>query len=482
VDNYILNGKHSFLAGDLDLEWKVMPTMANVDEPDIRVTGFEKVTNDTDGSVSYEIRPAVGADVNRAWRYLHETNLSSKIDLNYRFNIGARSTKLSMGALNNMKARDFSVYNYVFRVSQQSKLGLDGNADNLFTEANIWTPETNAGTYIRGNFEPANTFNSSQELWAGYILNELPINTRFKAIYGLRAEHATINYTGQSNDGQRVYNDEEVLNELDLLPSLNLVYELVENMNLRFSASKTVARPTFKEKSLAQIQDRVSGRTFLGNIDLEETKINNFDLRWEYFFKSGQMLSVSSFYKTFKKPIELVAFDAVAPNNFQPKNGDDTQLYGVELEVRKDLDFISPVMNGLNVSFNTTFVRSKIQIDDENVRPLVGQSPYIINGILAYNNADFGLDANLSYNVQGERLSIVGIGTIPSVYEQPFHALNFKISKKFGIARNWSVSLSGANLLNQDNYFEYKNEGESNVLFQRLSPGRSFSFSFSWLL
>lgn len=482
VNNYILNGKHNFMGGNLELEWKVMPTIAAVDEPDIRVTGFEKVTNSSDGSISYEIRPAVGADINRTWRNLHETNLNSKIDLNYRFNIGERSSKLSVGALNNRKERDFAVYNYIFRVSQQTQLNLDGNADKLFSESNIWTPESNAGTYIRGNFEPANTYNSRQGIWAAYILNELPINTRFKAIYGLRAEHASIFYSGQSNDGQRVYNDEEVLNELDLLPSLNLVYELVENMNIRLSASKTVARPSFKEKSLAQIQDRVSGRTFLGNIDLEETKINNFDVRWEYFFNSGQMISISSFYKTFKKPIELVAFSAVAPNNFQPKNGEDTQLYGIEFEIRKELNFISPYLNGLNLSFNTTFVQSEIKIDEENVRPLVGQSPYIINGILAYNNADLGLDANLSYNVQGERLFIVGIGNVPSVYEQAFHGFNFKISKKFGITRNWSMSFSAANILNQDNYFEYKNEGEPNVLFQRLSPGRSFSFSFSWLL
>ena len=60
-------------------------------------------------------------------------------------------------------------------------------------------------------------------------------------------------YTGENNTGSVVYNDTNTLNELNILPSLNTVYELTDKMNLRAAVNRTVARPTFREKSIAQI-------------------------------------------------------------------------------------------------------------------------------------------------------------------------------------------------------------------------------------
>jgi outer membrane receptor protein involved in Fe transport len=106
-------------------------------------------------------------------------------------------------------------------------------------------------------------------------------------------------YTGQNNTGSVIYNDEETLNELNVLPSLNIVYKLNDNMNLRLSGSQTVARPSFREKSIAQIFDPISKRTFIGNLDLRQTSIINTDLRYEWFITPRELFAVSAFYKQF---------------------------------------------------------------------------------------------------------------------------------------------------------------------------------------
>ena len=481
VSNYIFSGKHYFGAGKFNISWQVMPTTIEVENPDTRVTGFEVVTSALDGSKSYEIRPSVGAEINRAWTYLTETNFNSRIDLSHTFKMkNNRETGLTYGFLYTTKYRDFGINNYLFRVLQQSSLNLNGNPDAIFYTENIWTPGSNSGTYIRGNFEPANSFNAKQDLLAAYIMNDFPVSRRIKAIYGLRLEKVSNFYTGQSNDGQRIYDNNQVLDEFDLLPSLNLVYELIPNMNIRLSGSRTVARPTFKEKSLAQIQDRVSGRTFLGNVNLDQSNITNLDLRWEYFFNSGEMVSFSTFYKYFVKPIELVAYSAVSPDNFQPKNGEDTELYGLEFEIRKNLGFISTHLNGFNIGFNSTFVQSLITINNQKRRPLIGQSPFVINALIGYHHTPAGIHANLSYNLQAERLHIVGIGGVPDVYEKPFNSLNLKLSKKFGFEQKFNASLAVSNILDQSKEWFYKQEGQKNEIFQWYTKGRKFSFSLSY--
>lgn len=478
VNNIMVSGKHSLSDGQLDVNWNFAPTFTEVDEPDIRYTAFELTPEG-----SYDIRPSVGADVSRTFRNLQEQNYNGKVDVQYTTpNWTGEEMKIKAGFLSNNKNRDFSIVNYLFRVRNQISLGLTGDANQIFEPQNYWTEESNTGTYVRGNFEPANSYNATQNILAGYVMNEMPISEKFKAIYGLRVEQATNHYTGQTNDGSVIYNDVKVLSELDFLPSVNAIYSLNDQTNLRVSGSKTVARPSFKEKSLAQIQDRISGRTFLGNIDLEQTNIANFDIRYEHFMERGQIISFSTFYKSFDKPIELVAFDASAPSNFQAKNGGDASVYGVEVELRKSLDFLFTSLPGLSLGTNITLVHSSIDIGGEATRQMVGQSPFIVNTQLSYKGIANGWDGALSYNYQAERLLIAGLGSIPNIYDVPFHSLNIKTSKKLGPDDSWNISLGVDNILAQSKSKIYRSGQGQEGIFEMLNPGRQINVGLSYII
>src|SRR5690606_22619312 len=262
---------------------------------------------------------------------------------------------------------------------------------------NIWTLETNSGYYIRGNFQPANTYDSNQNTAAIYISNEFKIAEYFKTVLGLRAEYFTTNFTGEGRlDGETlVFDNENLLEEMEFFPSVNFIFEILPDTNIRLSYSKTTARPSFKEKSLVQITDLLTGITFLGNIDLRPSYIDNVDFRFEIFGDNAQMFALSSFYKYFKDPIEIVAFSNIAPNNFTPRNAPSAQVIGVELEARKNFGFISQELQNLSINFNLSVIESRIKMNKgegeeydsrrtfaregesiDDTRQLQGQSPF----------------------------------------------------------------------------------------------------------
>lgn len=483
VTNFNLTGKHEMNEGKYTVDWSMAPTYINVDEPDIRFTAFEVLDEGR-----FQIAPAVGADVSRSWRNLKEQNYSGKADLTIDLGIDKEKTnKIKVGFLSTRKNRDFGIQNYIFRVENQSSLNLNGEAANLFNADNIWNKETRTGTYVKGGFEPSNTFNANQLLVAGYVMNELEITKKFKAIYGARIEKATNRYTGQDNSGSKIYDNEIVLDELNVLPSLNLIYALQEKSNLRASYTKTVARPSFKEKSIAQIQDRISGRTFIGNIDLIQTDIDNIDFRFETFGMGGQSFSVSGFYKHFKNPIELESFSDLAPNDFQPKNIAETaNLLGLEIEASKKLDFIGDFFSAFTAGANVTVVKTEVERsnssdlpENQRMRSMVGQSPLIINGSIGYKGVENGWEATGSFNRQAKKLLIAGFGSNADIYDQPFNSLNIKASKKFGADNKFKLSLGIDNILGDNREQLYEAFSGDTGIFEAFNPGRTISLGFS---
>jgi len=495
ISNALLKGKHSFQEPGLEIEWKLAPTYSRIQDKDIRLAQFRL----DDGE--YNIEPSEGAIPSRLFRDLTEVNYSGKVDVTKKLSLQGRDSKIKLGFSNSFKERDYGILNYQFSAIGSSLLNFTGDANEILLDENVWTPESRRGVYVIGNFEPANTYNAQQNTLAAYVMNELPISDKLRAVYGLRVEKFDHIYTGQNNLGDVIFNKKKVLDKVNILPAANLIYSLTDDMNLRASFSKTVARPSFKELSIAQIYDALSDRIFVGNLDLETTDITNLDFRWELFQSGGQMFALSGFYKSFTNPIELIAFSEQSPNSVTPRNVGDASVRGVEIEVRKNLNFGQSELSPFSIGANVTLVDSKVSLDQSaggeyqskvrtarvgetvsTTRSMQGQSPYIVNTYVSYNNRDNGIEANLSYNVQGRRLAIVGVGENPDIFEVPFHALNLKASKAFGEDDRARISLSANNILGSKRELMYESFGAADEVFQRFVPHTSYSVGFSYRL
>ncbi len=510
VTNINLSGKHTLKKNKWMANWSLSPSLATLNDPDIRSTVLEEVPDPVDeNNTLYQYNQSVGAEILRIYRDLNETNLNAKFDFEYSYKTkDSLESKIKFGGAETYKQRDYRILDYIFRVEKIVNLPNDPNW--FFEEENIWTAETDSGTFGDGERQFANTFEGSQLVIGGFAMHEYPVNEKLKAIYGVRVEQAIYKYTGVNFDNSIELNNAETLNELNFLPAVNLVYaikdSLFETMNIRASYSQTLARPSFREKSNAQIYDPIQGRTFNGNIDLLQTTIHNADLRWEYFYGRTEVLSASVFYKKFINPIEIAVFET-SPNDIQPTNAGEADVYGVEFEVRKRIGWQEEDYKKLYLGANFTYVESRIDMNKvvlngqtekevresyaregeviDDYRPMFGQSPFMINGFVSFGQDSLGIDANLSYNVQGKRLAVIGTGIIPDVYEQPFHSLNFKISKKFGKNMQWKGSLTVQNILDSETnakrrfYEAYNAEPQ---VYDYLRQGRTFSFSIGYTL
>lgn len=495
VTNFLLAGLHDTKNEKFNINWKLAPSYSKIVEPDVRSTKLS-YDNDTE---EFSLQLGDGAGIDRYFRYLDEINLASNLDFTYKFKQwNAKDSKLKVGFSNTYKVRDYSILHYQFeKTSDFNSFTEDPN--DILVEENYWTVDNESGMYVKGNQNLDNAYNSIYNIAGVYVMNELPITEKFKATYGLRVENAIIKYNGYY---QNEAIDKIVHNEFAFLPSVNLSYKLIKDMNLRGSYSRTVARPSFKEKSNAHIDDPISQTVFIGNLDLKEAYIHNADLRWEYFFKSGEIISLSAFFKHFKNPIEMVPFQ-LSPNNIQPKNIDQAFVYGAELEFKKKLTKETSKIKvdlGTNLTYIYSQVNTKDVVVDENgtteydirvanartgetikaFRSMQGQSPYIVNAFVNLGFDSLGLEFNLSYNVQGEKLAIVGSGIVPDVYEDPFHSLNFKASYKLGKKDQMKLSLSAKNLLN-DNFEQfYKSYNADKEIYRSYSRGMGFNIGFSY--
>lgn len=504
ITNVLLGGEHFLSASKWTIEWKLSPTFSKVSDKDVRLTPF---TVKEEGGT--RIEPSEGGNPIRIWRFLEESNYSGKLDFTKEFQLNEKSSKLRFGAMNTYKQRDFSVDNFNFLLRKENEISLGGDPDNLLKPENIWTSESDKGTYVVGNFQGSNSYEAWTNTMGYYLSGELTVTDRFKAILGVRTELYNHYCTGgdqewyNSNGSEGLFLDnEEVLNSLKAFPTANLVYNIIENSNLRVSYARTVARPSFKEKSIAQIVDPLSNTTFIGNIDLVETDIDNFDVRWEYFFRGGQTVAFSGFYKQFKNPIEIMVFNQNSPTDFTARNNGDAKVYGVEAELRKNFDFISPAFENFSLNINASLIESRLLMSEnefesrrlnlrqkqngdeveplEDTRDMQGQAPYLINAGFNYDNFDLGFEGGVYYNVQGSALTAVGLGAVPDLYSQPFHSVNTSLKKTFGEKKRASFTFKVTNILGDKRETFYKAYESGEQISSSYDPGREFSLGFDY--
>ncbi len=498
LTNAMLLGTHIFDEKDWEIDWRISPTFSTSDEPDIRKTAF---TIESDGD--FVFNSGAGGFPSRIWRELNEFNNSSKIDLTKKYNIRGKNAVLKFGVNHNYKKRDYDITKMGYQFTKLSVVYPEADASLLLIPENIYNGSSGY-IYMIPETSPSNAYKSNVNNTAVYVSNEFYPFSRLKTIVGIRIENYVMRHTGQDQNGSRILENEKVLESTDFFPSVNFIYEASEKQNLRASYSRTVARPSFKELSFAQIIDPLSNTIFNGGLyavdewdgNLRETYINNIDLRWEIFWDRGQNVSASVFYKEFDAPIELVRLTAgVTSTEYQPRNVGDGNLYGVEFEFSKSLDILSTALKYFNISGNVTLTKSAIEMTETEfnsrkefekegqtivkTRNMAGQSPYVINSGISYNNYETGLSSGLFYNVKGETLSIVGAGVFPDMYIRPFHSLNFSVNKNLGKAQKTSINFKISNLLDQKVEGVFKSFNARSELYNRFNPGRTFSLGFS---
>ena len=462
--SYQLEGNHCFESiGGVKINWLASSMNLNQYEPDNRFF-YNYKTDDGIYGVKTNLPPE------RYFRRVDESQ--DRLNMNFVFPIPSwnkRKARIKVGGAYSMTNRTFNerrfVYNPVTSIGQYLRAE-NGNVDALFSEKYLgWTSQDTLnngmqlnrfGLYINETDQTSSNYRGTNGILAYYGMIDLPISGSLRVIAGARYETTDMKVVSAKETI-----DDAVINTNDILPSLSIIFNPIRNMNFRTSYGRTLARPSFREISRFQNYEFNGGDTYVGNPDLKRTLIDNIDLRWEWFTNPGEVLSVSLFAKKFTNPIEMKIIDA--PNKVLSwTNVDKAEVYGLEFEIRKRLGFLSTSSSNFQVGGNLSLIYSKVDIDSdelENIRiyepeasstrKLQGQSPYIVNFYLNYENSELGFTSSIYYNVYGKRLSSVGSLGTPDVYETPINLLNLTATKT--LSSNLMLKIKAENLLNAAN-------------------------------
>lgn len=319
-----------------------------------------------------------------------------------------------------------------------------------------------------GNFsyrEGSNaTYNAKMEenVNAGYADVALNLSERFHLNAGTRVEQSqrTTRYRNSgsfSDPFQKVTKD-----NVDILPALNMKYELTDKANLRLSASKTLTKPVIMEAYPLEFVNP-DATIENGNPNVSNSRNFNLDVKYELFPTSKEMFAITGFAKYLKDPIERLFGQTAGSGGLviTYNNSKKAILYGAELEFLGQLSRVSDALSKFAVGFNASLMYTQATIDkvsnsaetagigDNDTRKLQGASPWLINADLRYEedlSKKWRSTMTLAYNVYGKRIFAVGTNGLDHYYEMPFNKLDFIWNNK--ISNRWDLKLTVDNILN----------------------------------
>jgi TonB-dependent receptor len=346
--------------------------------------------------------------------------------------------------------------------------------DQLFTDANVG-PALELEEWTR----PTDSYSARYDVYAGYGMADVPVSSRLRFVFGERIEAARQTVSSFDPFSAGAQSIETSLVRTDLLPSGNVIVKLTKDMNLRFAATRTVARPQLRELAPFVFSDFFGARELLGNPNLDRTGILNLDARWEVFPRAGEVLAVSVFHKRFANPIEpIILPTSRGVTSFQNAKG--AVNTGLEVEARQALDFLSMHLREVMLLANFTIVHSRVEIDPASggiqtsrERPLAYQSPYVLNVALDWNHEKTKTRARILYNVFGPRIAQVGQAGLPDLYEQPRHLVDISVAQ--GVGDHVDLKATVENVLNSPARLTH---GEDDTFL----VGRALYGTTAWLL
>lgn len=462
-----------------------------------RSQGYSRIEADTSSQRNINGIPFSPGSPNNPGRFffdLKERSLAGNADIS----IQAQSirTTFKIGGAFLIRNREFTGRNFNFNSNNfywlyDPSRGYPTKND-LYTaflpDSNISALGGDTGRYYQvETTQKSDKYKASSRLLSAFIMGESKLTPSFRAIYGARLESYTQNISS-ATQGADVKKD---TTWNDILPSLNLIYSLTEQVNIRFSYSRTLSRPEFREFAPLAFYDFTRNSVFVGNPGLTRARIDNFDFKAEWYPAAGQTISINPFYKNFQNPVENViqpAQGGIAQISYQNAKG--AYVYGIEFEARSNFAFInsgSKFLEYITAFGNLTLINSKVDqsnilsiADDVKNRPLQGQSPYVYNFGLQYNN-DKDFNITITANQYGRRIAFVGQENKFQVWEAPRFVMDFSISKTF----NKKISFKGTigDIFSQNLIFYYdldKNgayNSDRDEVFEKYRRGYTVSFS-----
>ena len=504
-----LSGEHNL--GWLGVEWGFDYARATEDRPNERYIGLE---SDEDDPIRFGVDLSDGREphftptdasrmelnttnfikldeLTESFSEIEENEYKAHVDLRARLFTGTFAGTIKAGYKYQHKEKSkFITFYDVEPADEESFIAAAMGAGNTFdaTRGNFYAGDYTVGDFVskqylsrldfgdasqfdlvRNPMEEAENYEGRETIHAAYLRYDQQLGSRLKLIAGLRLEHTQFDYTGNA---LHVDADEEHITSTPVsrrsdydnwLPSVLLKYEPVDNLVLRASFTTTLARPKFRQLVPGDRVNLADEEYTMGNPDLRNTISNNYDLMFEYYFRSIGLVSAGVYYKDISDFIvdAMIEDQTIGGTEFKELykavNAGDATLFGVELAFQRDLGFISPALKNFGIYTNYTYNRSKVtRLTDpifagrsaDGIQ-LPGTPEHTVNASLYFENKR--LTATLSYNYASSFLDNeeMGMTAFTDRYYDKVNYLDLNASYTFGKKFKTTFYAEANNLLNQ---------------------------------
>jgi hypothetical protein len=508
---------------DLNIDYAF--SIANRYEPDHRVITYEDQQSD-DGSYDEETRilfdrPTLNYRLfNDVRDIVNDAAVSMSVPIFWFRDSPPDFLDFGVSGMLQNREADTRRFNYNYT---QSDDALSEDPDDLFTDEYIGELLT-----FTENTEATDNYSADHLVLGGYFSADVLLFGDLRMDAGTRVEYSLQEVTTfDFFTGEEL--EPESLETVDLLPAVSFTLPTSDRSQLRFGGSRTVNRPGLRELSEAPKFGQPGAPVLRGNPELNRAVLYNADLRWEAYLAERESFSIGGFYKYFQDPIEtLQLFGAADPRTYI--NVPSAFNVGAEVEWqlqfrylsdilrnymvglnfdslererrwRRGLGVISSFFRDLRTTGNFAYIYSRVDYgtsegditvnvggDQVGValtsteRPLQGQSPWVLNTSLGYENSvswsqerPVYTSVFFNYNVSGPRIVSLGSEGVPDTYEQPFHKLDLVVKQQFNYV--FTLSAKVENILNLP---EEETLGQDGDTVNKSRRGRSFSLSVNF--
>lgn len=399
----------------------------------------------------------------RFFSNLNENSSSASLDYSTLRKTGKLTWILKTGAYVQHRSRVFNSRQFIYGpitggFFSQAEPSKDLAADKI----------SPTGLYLIDKTRDKDDYTAFSALGAAYAMaeNQLPLFKKagksydLKVIYGVRVEQFTQVLKSREATKRNVYLANPGTN-VDWMPSITSIIPVSKKSSVRMAYSKTLNRPELRELAPFAFYNFSINSEILGFTNLQRATIQNYDLRYEFYSNKEDMVSIGVFKKRINNPIEF-SLDPTQTQirTFTYQNQRIANNKGLELEVRKNFGSLTKLIGAKwlkNFTFygNVALIKSEVRFDSVNTRTLQGQSPYVINASLFYQNKK-GWQLNASFNKIGQRIAYIGLPVSSAkfgldIYEYGRSVLDFQIAKNIGKSGMFRLTLG--DLLAQKSVF-----------------------------
>ena len=469
-----LKGTHH-LTKNFTLDWSGIFSQAKEEDPDrtyVTLSNSVSTEADADGNIlsgnlwdtNKNITKTFPKDAERRFQHNMDTDWAGYINLTYDTHFANDVEALwKAGAQYRRKERSNRYYSYIFSPADNAQ-DLDGNGLEQFDNVD-WVCKTPYSQASQLNYD------SKEHIGGAYAM--VTLKTKIGELNaGFRAEHTNQIYTmlqhfrNMGQMGEQSY--------WDYLPSASLKWTPTKKMNIRLSYYRSINRPGFYEIVPYQIMGEEYQEK--GNPNLKRARIDNIDLRWEWFPSKTEQILAGVFYKYLKDPIEQVfvtsdgKIGAGTDAYYMPDNLGNAKNMGFEIDVIK-------YIRHFGIKANYTYTYSKITTSKREYkegsaeyksgvtqsRPLVNQAPHTANISLLYKDTENGWNAQLASSFTGAKLALVSPFKDADQWDKAMFGLDLSAEKQF--KNGFSIFFKANNLLDAKRERYLKTVNESNLQY-----------------